>query len=137
MLPGPIAALIRAEQARQQDRFVEGIDFETYLAKLGERAEVLSDTEGGRCRGVVAFYANDHATRQAFITMVLVDPGDRGLGLGRALVACVLEMVKQRGFVSCRLEVAKDNVAAHAIYRELGFKTVEDRGTKDLMSVAL
>lgn len=137
MLTDAIVSLIRAEQARQQDRFVEGVDFEAYLAKLGERAEILADTEGDRCRGVVAFYANDRATRQAFITMVLVDPLDRGLGLGRALVACVLELVKRRGFASCRLEVAKDNAAAHAIYRELGFKTIADRGTKDLMSVAL
>ena len=86
---------------------------------------------------MVAFYANDEATKQAFITLVLVDTGDRGLGIGRALVACVLDIVKRRGFESCRLEVAKDNAAAHAMYRTLGFQRVVDRGHKDLLEIIL
>lgn len=137
MLPGPVADLIREEQARQENRFVEDVDFETYLAKLGDRAEVLSVSHADRCRGLVAFYANDHATKQAFITLVLVAPGDRGAGLGRSLVACVLELVKRRGFTSCRLEVATGNTAAHAMYRQLGFHAVEHRAGKDLLEIQL
>ena len=136
-LPDAITALILDEQARQQDRFVEGVDFETYLAKLGERAELLSVAEGPRCRGFVAYYANDQAAKQAFITLVLVAPEDRGLGLGRSLVTCVLDIVKRRGFTSCRLEVAADNTAAHAMYRQLGFHTVEHRAGKDLLEIQL
>lgn len=135
MLPGPIAVLIRAEQARQQNRFVEGVDFETYLAKLGERAEILSVANGARCRGLVAYYANDQASKQAFITLVLVAPDARGLGLGRSLVACVLDIVKRRGFTSCRLEVAADNAAAQAMYLQLGFRAVGHRAGKDLLEV--
>ena len=135
MLPGPIAVLIREEQARQENRFVEGVDIEAYLAKLADRAEILSDADGTRCRGFVAFYANDRATKQAYITLVLVDPRDRGLGIGRALVGCVLDMVKGRGFTSCRLEVARDNTAAHAMYRGLGFHVVAARAHKDLLEV--
>ena len=137
MLPGPLAALIRAEQARQQNRFVEGVDFETYLAKLGERAEILSVADGTRCRGLVAYYANDLASQQAFITLVLVAPEDRGHGLGHSLVACALDIVKRRGFTSCRLEVAADNTTAHAIYRQLGFHAVEHRAGKDLLEITL
>ncbi len=135
MLPGPVADLIREEQARQENRFVEGVDFETYLAKLGDRAEVLSVSDGDRCRGFVAFYANDQATKQAFITLVLVAPGDRGAGLGRSLVACVLDLVKGRGFTSCRLEVTSDNTAALAVYRALGFRLVLARAHKDLLEI--
>lgn len=137
MLPGPIAVLIRAEQVRQQNRFVEGVDFETYLAKLGERAEILSVADGSRCRGLVAYYANDQTSKQAFITLVLVAPDDRGLGLGCSLVACVLDIVKRRGFTSCRLEVATSNTAAHAMYRQLGFHAVEHRVGKDLLEITL
>ena len=136
-LPDAIAALILDEQARQQDRFVEGVDFETYLAKLGERAEILSVAEGNHCRGFVAYYANAPASKQAFITLVLVAPGDRGFGLGRSLVACVLDLVKRRGFTSCRLEVAADNAAAQAMYQQLGFRAVEHRAGKDLLEIHL
>lgn len=135
MLPDPIITLIRDEHTRQANRFVEGVDFEAYLAKLGERAEILSDSAEGRCRGLVAFYCNNQVTKQAFITLVVVDPRDRQLGIGRALVACVLELAKGRGFTSCRLEVAKRNEAAHALYLSMGFRFVEGRAGKDLLEI--
>ena len=137
MLSEPIASLIRAEQARQGGRFVNGVDLEVYLTKLGQRAEILSDAGEGRCRGFIAFYANDRATRQAYITSVLVDPRDRGLGIGRALVACALDLAKRRGFTSCRLEVSRDNAVAHAMYRALGFRVIDGHTDRDLMEIAL
>ena len=101
MLPDAIKSLILEEQARQSNRFVEGVDLEEYLVKLGEKAEILSDSVHGRCRGLVAYYCNDESTRQAFVTLVLVNPLDRGLGLGAALLSCVLSMARSRGFTTC------------------------------------
>lgn len=137
MLPLNLAALVRAEQAVQQGRFVDVPDLEAYLSKLGEKAEILSDSIGGRCRGFVAFYCNDHSTRRAYITLVLVDPQDRGLGIGRSLVSGVLQLARARGFTSCALEVAPSSAAAHALYQSLGFTTVETHDGKDLMEIAL
>lgn len=137
MLPASIRSLILDEQARQGNRFVDQVDVEAYLTKLGDKAEVLSDEVEGRCRGFVAFYCNDRETRQAFITLVLVDPRDRGLGIASALVRCALELAKRRGFTTCRLEVAKDNDAAQAMYRRLGFQAIEDRAHKDLLEIGL
>jgi ribosomal protein S18 acetylase RimI-like enzyme len=137
MLSDPIASLIRAEYARQGDRFIDGVDLEEYLAKLGERAEIVSDSVAGRCRGFVAFYCNDESTKQAYITLVLVDPSDRGTGLGRSLVGCTLDIAKRRGFTSCRLEVATGNDVAHAMYMSMGFRVVEARAHKDLLEIAL
>ena len=136
MLPESIQSLIREEQTRQGDRFVEG-DLEAYLVKLGEHAEILSDAAGGRCHGFVAFYCNDLATKQAFITSVLVDPRDRGRGIGRALVACVLDLSKRRGFATCQLEVARSNEAARAMYLSMGFRAVGNKGQSDLLEIAL
>ena len=136
MLPDDIARLIREEQARQAGRFVAGVDLEAYLAKLAKQAEIVSDDVGGRCRGFVAFYCNDAATRQAYITLVLVEPGHRGQGIGRTLVARVLDLARSRGFTSCRLEVEGTNTAARAMYEDLGFRIVESRGPKDLLAIA-
>lgn len=132
-----IRSLILAEQTRQENRFIEGVDLDEYLAKLADRAEILSDSVAGRCRGVVAFYCNDESTKQAYITLVLVDPRDRGLGIGRALVACVLDLAKRRGFTSCRLEVAQRNEAAHAMYLSLGFRVVGSSAHKHLLEIGL
>jgi ribosomal protein S18 acetylase RimI-like enzyme len=136
-LPESIRSLILDEQARLDNHFIEGVDLDAYLAKLGDSAEILSDSAAGRCRGVVAFYCNDATTRQAYITLVLVDPGDRGSGLGRALVGGVLDIARRRGFTSCRLEVAKRNDIARAMYLAIGFRVIEDRTEKDLLEIAL
>ncbi len=136
-LPDEVASLIRDEQARQAGRFIAHPDLAAYLAKLAERAELLIDSAEGRCRGLVAYYCNDLETRQAFITLVVVDPRDRSTGLGKALVGCVLAIARQRGFTSCRLEVAKDNQAAYELYSRQGFRVVEDRPHNHLLEIAL
>lgn len=135
MLGEDVTALVRAEQARQGGRFIEHVDLDHYLAKLGDRAELVQASAPGRCRGLVAFYCNDHTTRQAYITLVLVDPQDRGLRIGRTLVMAALDLAKGRGFTSCRLEVARDNHAACALYESLGFRSIEARGARDLMEI--
>jgi len=137
MLPDPIRALVREEQARQQNGLVDGVDLDQYLEKLGAHAEILSDCADGRCRGFVAFYCNDMTTRQAFITLIVVDPRDRQQGVGRTLVNAVLELARGRGFTSCRLEVSRLNDVAESMYESLGFRLIESRGSRNLLEVAL
>lgn len=133
MLEPSVRALILSEQERH--RFIEAVDVDAYLGKLAARAEFLSAAGEGRCRGVVAYYANDQVTRRGFITLVVVHPLDRGTGLGRALVSCVLELMKRRSLAGCRLEVAHDNTAARALYASLGFAAVEGREHRDLLEI--
>ncbi len=137
MLSEQIVAMILEEQSRQDGRFIHRADLDAYLTKLGEKAEIVSDSIGGRCRGFVAFYCNDMATKKAFITLVLVDPRDRGLGLGQALVGFVLNVARLRGFVACQLEVSKENQVACKMYLAQGFRLVEDRGEMQLLETSL
>lgn len=137
MLPDAIRALIRDEQARQQDQFIEGVPLDTYLAKLDAHAELVVDEQGGRIRGFAAFYCNDAASLRAYITLILVSPRDRGAGVGRILVERVFAVARSRGFTTCQLEVAADNIGAIAFYQELGFAQISARGTKRLLEVRL
>jgi ribosomal protein S18 acetylase RimI-like enzyme len=137
MLCESIKTLILGEHARQGSDFIEGVDIDLYLAKLGEEAEIMSDSIPGRCRGFVAFYGNDLVAKKAYITLVLVDPRDRGQGLGKALVASVLDVAKHRGFRSCGLEVTKSNEVAYAMYLSLGFRVAEVRDRRYLLEIAL
>jgi len=136
-LPIQMQALIVDEQARQSGQFVAGVALDAYLAKLADKAEILSDWADNRYRGFVAFYCNDQATRVAFISLVLVDPRDRGAGLGTALVACVLSIARQRGFASCRLEVARRNQGAFDLYRAQGFSVIDEGADRYLLEIAL
>jgi len=137
MISDQIKSLIIEEQARQDGRFVRNVDMDTYLAKLGEKAEIVSDVIGGRCRGFVAFYCNDMNNRKAYISLVMVDPCDRGLGIGQALVDFVFSVARSRGFHSCQLEVSKSNQPAYNLFRSKGFQLVEDRGEIYLMEAGL
>jgi Acetyltransferases len=137
MLSESMQSLIREEQARQHNRFVVGIDLDSYIAKLDAHAEILSDCVSDRCRGFVAFYCNDETTKQAFITLVLVHPRDRKIGIGRALVDGVLALARGRGFTSCRLEVAELNDGARSMYASLGFQVVESHSGKYVLEVNL
>jgi len=137
MISDQIKSLILEEQARQNGHFIQNVDMDTYLAKLGEKAEIVSDSIGGRCRGFVAFYCNDMDTRKAFITLVLIDPRDRGLGLGKALTEYVLNVARHRGFISCRLEVRRENRIAYNLYLSQGFQLVEDQGETVLLEIGL
>jgi ribosomal protein S18 acetylase RimI-like enzyme len=133
-LTGEMIEMARAEQARDS-AFVATDDFDAYLAKLADKAECVADYSGGRCRGFVAFYCNDSRASRAYITLVLVDPRDRGQGIGRLLVQQVIDVAKSRGFASCALEVASSNTAAQAMYRGLGFQPRLARDGKDLLEV--
>lgn len=137
MLPDQIVSMILDEQSRQGGNFIQGVDVNSYLTKLGEKAEIVADFLGGRCRGFVAFYCNDMNSKKAFITLVLVDPRDRGLGLGQALVDFVFNVARHRGFEVCQLEVRKSNQAAYKLYLAKGFRLLEERGDIYLMEARL
>lgn len=136
MLFNSIKTLILKEQSRQNGQFIK-VELDAYLAKLEANAEIVSDVIDGRCRGFVAYYCNDVQTKIAYITLVLVDPQDRGLGLGQALTAFVLSIAKYRGYMACRLEVNKANQVAYNMYLSNGFSLVEDRGEMYLLEVIL
>ena len=137
MLTDAITQLIREEQARQPGRFIETADLDAYLKKIDERAEIVAESDGGRCRGFVAFYCNNLTTRRAFITLVAVAPQDRQSGLARTLVTRALDICRERGFSSCGLEVRADNAPAIALYEGLGFNTVSETAGRRVLERAL
>ena len=129
MLSEQIKNLIYAEQARQDGLFIAA-GIEEYIAKLGERAEIIAHFEAGQCKGFIAYYCNDYATKHAFITLFLVDSGVNGSGLGKALMVMVLGIMKQRQFHRCRLEVVKTNLPALRFYQGCGFVRVGENSNK-------
>ena len=47
MISDQMKSLILEEQPRQDGHFVRNVDMATYLAKLGEKAEIVSDVIDG------------------------------------------------------------------------------------------
>lgn len=57
------------------------------------------------------------------VEVLAVDPGARGLGLGRVLLDVVQQELERRGVTEQRLVVTAGNLGSQAFYRELGFAT--------------
>jgi mycothiol synthase len=65
----------------------------------------------------------DHDPPLGEIYVVAVDPGFRGLGLGRALVLAGLDHLARQGLSTGMLYVDSDNAGALRLYEDLGFTT--------------
>ena len=57
---------------------------------------------------------------------VFVVEDARGLGLGRALAAAAIERARERGCRRVQLDVNEVNAEALALYRGLGFDSMQD-----------
>ncbi len=60
----------------------------------------------------------------ASVDDVFVEPDNRNLGVGRALLECVKEWAKERGADGVSLQVAAANERGRKFYEDLGFREV-------------
>ena len=102
--------------------FIDVDNVDNYVNKIKNKAELVAHIVEGVCVGFIAFYANDEAKENAFITMVMIRSDMRGRKIAGSLLTAVLENLKSRGFKFCNLEVKENNVNAIKLYESLGFK---------------
>jgi ribosomal protein S18 acetylase RimI-like enzyme len=107
--PGAIADRVRALLAAGEMTVLLGGAGPDGLAVLRFRPAVL--TAGLEC------YLED----------LHVIPGRRGQGLGRALMDTALDVARLEGAVEMHLATFEDDVAARALYENLGFSNRDDK----------
>jgi ribosomal protein S18 acetylase RimI-like enzyme len=89
---------------------------------LHAHSTVLLETHNKITRGfVIVLYRK--GTSVAGIETIDVDPVYRNQGIGQRLLTAAEEDIRQHGKKKIRLEVAKNNEAAIALYKNAGFKT--------------
>jgi len=62
---------------------------------------------------------------------LIVDPDRRRQGLGRLLVAGLVDAARGTGLASCFLRVRPDNAAAMGLYRSTGFVDFDEKRTAE------
>ncbi|HWA18044.1 MAG TPA: GNAT family N-acetyltransferase [Devosia sp.] len=69
-----------------------------------------------------------HGWSEPFVKDIVVAPECRRRGLGRAMLAMLLQDYRDRGAPHADLKVDMKNLAAQALYRNLGFEIIEQVG---------
>ena len=128
----PVIRPLRPEKAEACARLhAEGFahpwsadDVAALIASPSTLAAAALDPVNGRLRG---FILSRLAADEAEILTIAVEAAMRGKGVGRALLAENLRQASNAGARAMFLEVDKDNAAALALYKRLGFVKVGER----------
>ncbi len=97
------------------------VHVDRYAEKISQNAVRFEAWAASELVGLVAMYANDHATGVAFITHVSVLPTWQGRGIASFLVAQSTRYAWASGMKCIKLSVHRGNGPALALYRKLGF----------------
>ncbi len=117
MLAGDLDQVLANEQRSYQFPWTRG-NFSDCLAALHECRVLLWD-DAVIGHGILAFGAGE-----AHLLNVCVRRDRQGEGLGRTLVAHMLERARARGADMVFLEVRPSNLVAIHLYRSLGFNEI-------------
>ncbi len=98
-----------------------------YAAGADPRREALwiAEVDGERAGCVMC--VRDEAPQTARLRLLLVDPGARGLGIGRRLVARCVAFARSAGYRELVLWTNDVLVSARRIYQEAGFELVGEQ----------
>ena len=102
---------------------------EFYLSFKPDRERLWIAEKSGQIVGSIGIIESSQL--QARIRWLLVDPANRGLGLGKALIDEAIDFCKQCGYKSIFLETFRELTAAGRLYKSEGFKITEEK-TKNL-----
>jgi ribosomal-protein-alanine N-acetyltransferase len=90
------------------------------LAAIRDRATNVAVIDGAEA--IVGFGIMLYREEAAHLTLLAVDEGHRGQGLGQALVTWLEQPARVAGAVRIRVEARADNPRAIAFYERLGFR---------------
>jgi ribosomal protein S18 acetylase RimI-like enzyme len=95
------------------------------LARTVRDGVALIAEEDGRAVGFVFCVLGDRGRKTAHVTDIYVRPDARNKGIGRALLAAVLEPARAAGLEHVSLEVLIRNSDARRLYERLGFTPMD------------
>jgi ribosomal protein S18 acetylase RimI-like enzyme len=121
------------ELIQSESEYLNISDVDSYTNKIINNADFAIDND----KGFIAYYANDFTSKKAYITMVIIDKKYRGKQIGKKLLNQLLNDLRSKGFLSCQLEVDKNNCVAYNLYSSFGFFKISEDDKKIKMEIIL
>lgn len=117
--PSAFASTLEETEARPMEYWHDRVS----SAVAGQESVLFVATEGDAWIGLVGGYIfQEEGVEVPYLISMWVDPVYRGRGIGRALVAQVIEWVREQGLEHLVLEVESSNRSAIALYTRCGFR---------------
>ena len=91
-----------------------GIEYRSLLSDLGF-------VGGNRAAAVFSLYDRQSREGELLMDGIVVDASCRGQGIGTRLFSCLIELARERGYSTIRLDVIDTNPGARRLYERLGF----------------
>ena len=113
--------LLAATAALEQAVFAEPWSAQALGLLCGETAFGVAVVEDGQ---VLAYGGMMTVLDEGQVTNIATHPDHRRRGLGRLVLAALLEQARARGLVEVTLEVRESNLPAIALYSGFGFEQV-------------
>jgi len=109
-------------------------DFPRILALPGHLSFAMSE-EGSSVLGFGQIWLSQNG--KVNLVRIIVDPAMRGRGIGKRLCALLLaEALNLPNVTHVFLRVRRDNLPAVAVYRALGFASVETESNENVLAMA-
>ena len=101
-------------------------NYETYIEKLFQFAEIFLALKNNRICGLVAMYCNDKKELIAYITYIGILKEYRGQGLGLKLMNMCIRHSLTEGMSKLLLETSINNTQAVKFYEKMEFLITEN-----------
>lgn len=120
--------------------YVERLEPALETAWIAQRADAGGSANDNRLGCVFVVQArNDHTLQPepgvAQLRLLLVEPQERGLGLGQRLTAACEDFARQAGYRRMRLWTNRSLSAARAIYRKAGYQLLDSQAHESFGNV--
>lgn len=115
-------------------RLYEVVDIKEYAKKIYDNALIIESWEENILVGIIACYANNNITKEAFITSVSVSKECQGRGISKMMFSHLYEILKSKQFHGISLEVSKNNKKALKLYESECFKLKSEKKESYILS---
>ena len=132
LLPGDLGWVVSRHGALYAQEYHWDISFEGFVAQIA--ADYLKNLDPQKENGWIAEVNSENAgcvflvkksDEVAKLRMLLVEPGARGLGIGKRLVQECIRFARQCGYRKMTLWTQSFLLAARHIYQQAGFRLTE------------
>jgi ribosomal protein S18 acetylase RimI-like enzyme len=132
--PGDLGYVIHRHGKLYADEYNYGVSFETYVGAGMHEFYKNYDAEkdrawicehAGKIVGFLLLMHRENATAQ--LRYFYLEPEYRGIGLGKKLMECFMDFLKEKGYTSAYLWTTHELYAAASLYTRHGFRLTESR----------